>query len=90
MRPAQTPHPLTSRRAEQVLESLDLDTAAFGVILIEASSVTLEKNAAVRAHLVARGYTHLGSRHGSDWFVNDRWDALYAGLGLPRPSLISK
>ncbi len=68
------------------MESLDLRAAAFGVILVEASSVTLDKNAAVRAHLAARGYAHLGSLRGSDWFVNDRWDQLYAGLGLPRPA----
>jgi hypothetical protein len=70
----------------QVLESLDLRAAAFGVILVEASGDTPADNAAVRAHLAERGYTLLGGKNRSDWFVNDRWDELYAPLGLQRPA----
>ena len=71
--------------SRQVLESLDFQAAGFGVILVEADGYNTTKDDEVRNLLEAAGYSHIGHHQRSDWFVNDKWEAIYAGVGLQRP-----
>jgi FkbM family methyltransferase len=67
-----------------VLESIDFDKTAFGIILIEADTGNITKNVAVREFLVARGYAFLYWYQRSDWFINDRFREIYQDNHGPR------
>jgi hypothetical protein len=64
----------------QVLQSLDFEMVGFGVILIEADGNNPTKDLAVRDHLRQNGYICLGAMQRSDWFVNERFNEIYANL----------
>ena len=69
----------------QVLESLNFNVTAFGVVIVEADGSNATKDQLVRDLLEANGYSYMGPIKQNDWFTNDRWDDIYSKLGLSRP-----
>ena len=70
----------------QVLQSLNFNVTAFGVVIVEADGTNSTKDQLVRDLLEVSGYSYLGPIKQNDWFTNDRWDDIYSKLGLLRPS----
>ena len=67
-----------------VLESIDFNHAAFGMILIEADTSNISKNVEVREFLVDKGYTYLYWFQRSDWFIHERFRDIYQSSDGPR------
>jgi hypothetical protein len=64
----------------EVLKSLDFAQAGFGVILIEADQHNVAKNRAVQTLLQQNGYIYYDNYERSDWFVNERFNEIYANI----------
>ena len=52
-----------------MIKTLDYDCIQFNVITVEADGGNPEKDAAVVAFLVEKGYEHHGRKGQNDWFV---------------------
>ena len=61
----------------QVLNSVDFNKSAFGVLVIEADGQKPEKDANIRKLLLSKGYSYLKNHERSDWFVNQQWETIY-------------
>ena len=61
----------------QVLNSVDFNKSAFGVLVIEADGQNPEKDANIRKLLLSKGYSYLKNHERSDWFVNQQWETIY-------------
>lgn len=64
----------------EVLQSLDYERVAFGVIFCEADKHDQLKNMALRTFLLEKGYIFLESRDNSYWFVNRQFGRIYSTL----------
>ena len=64
----------------EVLQSLDYERVAFGVILCEADGTNELKNIALRTFLFEKGYIFLYNRDRSWWFVNIQFSHIYSAL----------
>jgi FkbM family methyltransferase len=64
----------------EALASLDFNSVAFGVILVEALGYNEKKNLAVRTFLESNGYIFLGLTNRSYWFVNGGFANVYKDL----------
>lgn len=62
----------------EVLQSIDFTKTGFGVILIEADEHSSDKNYAVQKLLRQNGYIFFDHYQRSDWFVNERYNEIYA------------
>jgi FkbM family methyltransferase len=60
----------------QVLESLNFNVTAFGVVIVEADGSNATKDQLVRDLLEANGYSYMGPIKQNDWFTNDQWDEI--------------
>jgi Methyltransferase FkbM domain len=60
-----------------VLQSINYDQVAFGIILVEADEHNMIKNMALRTLVERRGYTFLGEFERSYWFVHQHFDEMY-------------
>ncbi|KAL9180013.1 hypothetical protein ACHAXT_007983 [Thalassiosira profunda] len=63
-----------------VLESIDFERTAFGVILVEADEHNEMKNLAMRQFLELRGYTFLYEYERSYWFTHRHFYEIYKEL----------
>jgi hypothetical protein len=65
----------------QVLKSIDFDSYAFGVILLEANRKNDPiRNMALRTFLERQGYRYLIELNQNFWFVNQDFDHIYSDL----------
>jgi FkbM family methyltransferase len=64
----------------EVLQSIDFTMAGFGVVLVEADQHNVTKNKAVRTLLRQNGYIYFNNYERSDWFVNERFNDIYANV----------
>lgn len=63
-----------------VLNSIDFNSAAFGVILVESDNMNISKNVAVRNLLINKGYIFLYWYQHSDWFINANFQNIYSSF----------
>ena len=71
-----------------VLESLDFDKFAFGVIFVEANPKEQEKNKKVIQLLKSKGYKYLYRRKRSDWFQHESFASAYSEFSSTSTNLI--
>jgi Methyltransferase FkbM domain len=63
-----------------VLQSIDYDHVAFGILLVEADEHNFIKNMALRTFVERQGYTFLGEYERSYWFVHRHFDEMYRNV----------
>jgi hypothetical protein len=64
----------------EALASLDFDSVAFGIILVEANGHNESKNLALRTLLESNGYIFLYDKNESYWFANRAFASVYKDL----------
>jgi FkbM family methyltransferase len=64
----------------EALASLDFDSVAFGIIVVEADDHNERKNLALRTLLESNGYIFLYDKNRSYWFANRAFASIYKDL----------
>lgn len=60
-----------------ILKTVDFSKTGFGVIAIEADETNERKNMAIRSLLHENGYTFVGDKKRSYWFINNQFGRIY-------------
>lgn len=62
------------------LTALDFSIFSFGMVVVESHPTFEMKNMAVQALLESNGYKYFQDLHGSKWYYNQEWSAIYKDL----------
>jgi Methyltransferase FkbM domain len=60
-----------------ILKTINFSKIGFGIIAIEADETNERKNMAIRSLLQEKGYSFLGDKKRSYWFVNNQFGRIY-------------